>query len=144
MHRIWGGAKMAQTTERYDEPGLKEMLISLYRGMTVLFRQEMYFARGEMSNSLALLKRGTVLLLMGAVLGYSGFLVLLASAVIALAGLESVSLWLSALLVGFLVVFLGTMFLLSGMKKLKPENLKPYRTIEVVKEDLAWMKNQML
>jgi Putative Actinobacterial Holin-X, holin superfamily III len=134
---------MVQTTEGYEEPGLKEMLVSLYRDMTALFQQEVHFAKEEISNSLFRLKKGMVFLAIGAAIGYSGLLVLLASAVIALAGLEFLSLWLSALMVGLAVALIGLLFLLKGMKHVRPESLKPHRTIEVVKEDVTWMKNQM-
>jgi len=132
-----------QWTEGYEKPGLKEMLVSLCRDMTALMKQEVYFAKEELSNSLCRLKKGMVFLAIGAVIGYSGLLVLLAAAVVALARLEYVSLWLSALMVGFAVLLIGLLFLLNGIKKVKPVNLKPHLTIKVVKEDVRWIKNQM-
>jgi Putative Actinobacterial Holin-X, holin superfamily III len=134
---------MVQSTEGYEEPGLKEMLVSLCRNMTALLKQEIYFGKEELSNSLFRLKKGMVFLAVGAAIGYSGLLVLLAAAVVALARLESVSLWLSALMVGFAVLLIGLLFLLNGIKKVKLANLKPHLTIEVVKEDVTWIKNQM-
>jgi hypothetical protein len=134
---------MVQSTEGYEEPGLKEMLVSLCRNMTALLKQEIYFGKEELSNSLFRLKKGMVFLAVGAAIGYSGLLVLLAAAVVALARLESVSLWLSALMVGFAVLLIGLLFLLIGIKKVKLVNLKPHLTIEVVKEDVTWIKKQM-
>jgi hypothetical protein len=52
-------------------------------------------------------------------------------------------LWLSALLVGLVIVIAGGILLWSGKNELKADKLKPQKTIDVVKEDISWMKSQL-
>jgi hypothetical protein len=51
--------------------------------------------------------------------------------------------WLSALIVGLVVVAIGAVLLLRGRESLKPENLAPQRTVETLKEDKAWVQEQI-
>jgi hypothetical protein len=124
-----------------QEPGFKDLLRTLSRGVGVLLRQEVEFAKVEVSKQMAHARKGVILLAVGGILGFSGFLVLLAAAVAALALV--VPLWLSALLIGLAISGTGVILLLSGKNELKPENLKPQKTIDVVKEDISWMKSQL-
>lgn len=128
-------------TETGGEPGFKDLLRSLSRGIGVLLKQEVEFAKVEVSKQMAHARKGVIFLAMGAMLGFSGFLVLLAAAVFALA--QVVPLWLSALLVGLAIVIAGGILLWSGKNELKAEKLKPQKTIDVVKEDISWMKSQL-
>jgi LPXTG-motif cell wall-anchored protein len=51
--------------------------------------------------------------------------------------------WLSALIVGLVIVAIGVVLLLRGRESLKPENLAPQRTVETLKEDKAWVQEQI-
>jgi cytochrome c biogenesis protein CcdA len=128
-------------TESQEEPGFKDLLRSLSRGVGVLLRQEVEFAKVEVSKQMAHARKGVILVAAGAILGYSGFLVLLAAAVFGLA--QVVPLWLSALLIGLAIAITGGILLWSGKNELKAEKLKPQKTIDVVKEDISWMKSQL-
>jgi cytochrome c biogenesis protein CcdA len=128
-------------TETGGEPGFKDLLRSLSKGVAVLLKQEVEFAKVEVSKQMAHARKGVIFIATGAMLGFSGFLVLLAAAVAALANV--VPLWLSAFLVGLAVVIAGGIFLWSGKNELKVEKLKPQKTIDVVKEDISWMKSQL-
>jgi hypothetical protein len=130
-----------QWTETQAEPGFRDLLRSLSRGVGLLLKQEVEFAKVEVSKQMAHARKGVILLAIGGVLGYSGFLVLLAAAVFALA--QVVPLWLSALLIGFAIAITGGILLWSGKNELKAEKLKPQKTIDVVKEDISWMKSQL-
>jgi protein-S-isoprenylcysteine O-methyltransferase Ste14 len=128
-------------TETAGEPGFKDLLRSLSKGIGALLKQEVEFAKVEVSKQMAHARTGVIFLAAGAMLGFSGFLVLLAAAVAALA--HVVPLWLSALLVGLAIVIAGGILLWSGKNELKAEKLKPQKTIDVVKEDISWMKSQL-
>ena len=107
----------------------------------MLLKQEVEFAKVEVSKQMAHARKGVIFLAVGAMLGFSGFLVLIAAEVAALANV--VPLWLSALLVGLAIVIAGGILLRSGKNELKAEKLKPQKTIDVVKEDISWMKSQL-
>jgi len=51
-------------------------------------------------------------------------------------------LWLSALIVGLVVAVVGYGVLQSGVSALKRANLTPQETIETLKEDAEWAKEQ--
>jgi hypothetical protein len=51
-------------------------------------------------------------------------------------------LWLSALIVGLVVGGIGYAVLQSGLSALKRANLTPHETIETLKEDAEWAKEQ--
>jgi hypothetical protein len=50
--------------------------------------------------------------------------------------------WLSALLVGLVVVAVGYFLIKKGLDALKREDLAPRQTIETLKEDGQWIKDQ--
>jgi len=133
--------KRMYSTETGGELGFKDLLRSLSKGVGVLLKQEVEFAKVEVSKQMAHARKGVILVAAGAMLGFSGFLVLLAAAVAALA--QVAPLWLSALLVGLAVTIAGAILLWSGKSELKAEKLKPQKTIDVVKEDISWMKSQI-
>lgn len=128
-------------SESQEEPGFRDLLKSVSRGIGLLLRQEVEFAKVEVSKQMAHARKGVILVAVGGVLGYSGLLVILAAAVAALA--QVVPLWLSALLIGLAVSLAGGILLWSGKNNLKAEKLKPQKTIDAVKEDISWMKNQL-
>jgi hypothetical protein len=51
--------------------------------------------------------------------------------------------WLSALVVGVVVVAIGAFLVLRARESLKPANLAPRRTVETLKEDQEWAKEQI-
>lgn len=129
------------SSETREPPGFKDLLRSLSHGVGVLLKQEVEFAKVEVSKQMAHARKGVILVAAGAILGYSGFLVLLAAAVLGLG--QAVPLWLSALLIGLAIAIAGGILLWSGKNELKAEKLKPRKTIDVVKEDISWMKSRL-
>jgi len=53
-----------------------------------------------------------------------------------------IPLWLSALLVGLVVAAIGYFLVKRGLDALKQEDLAPRETIETLKEDKEWAKDQ--
>lgn len=80
----------------------------------------------------------TSIAIAGAVL-FSGFLVLLAAAVFGLNIVlpAATTPWLSALIVGGVVMLVGLIMLQAGRNKLKQESLMPSRTIASLRRDRA-------
>ena len=56
--------------------------------------------------------------------------------------LGAIALWVF-LVVGLVVAGVGYMFVRQGLDALKKENLAPRQTIETLKEDAEWAKQQM-
>lgn len=101
--------------------------------LLTLFRQEMALATAEISRTLRKLVQGVASIAAGAAVLYAGFLALLAAAVLGLS--RVVEPWLAALIVGGAVTIVGLVLLMAGKKTIEPENLKPQRTVESLRED---------
>ncbi len=126
--------------ERKAEPSLGELFAALASNTTTLVRQEINLARTEMAQKVPGLAKNVGRLAVGAAVAYAGFLVLLAALILALAELMPV--WLSALLVGIVVLGSASVLLCNGRDALKQADLAPRETLATLKEDTAWAKEQ--
>ena len=125
-----------------DERSLGDLFSDLSRETTTLVRQEVQLAKAELTQSATEAARGIGMLLAGGAVAYAGLLFLLLAIVFGLieAGWDA---WLSALAVGLVVVAIGAILVLRGRESLKPANLAPRRTVETLKEDQEWAKEQI-
>jgi hypothetical protein len=125
-----------------DERSLGDLFSDLSRETTTLVRQEVQLAKAELTQSATEAARGIGMLLAGGAVAYAGLLFLLLAIVFGLieAGWDA---WLSALIVGVVVVAIGAVLVLRARESLKPANLAPQKTVETLKEDAAWAKEQI-
>ena len=125
-----------------DERSLGDLFSDLSRETTTLVRQEIQLAKAELTQSATEAVRGIGMLVAGGVVAYAGLLFLLLAIVFGLieAGWDA---WLSALVVGLVVVVIGAVLVLRARESLKPANLAPRRTVETLKEDQEWAKEQI-
>jgi hypothetical protein len=80
------------------------------------------------------------MLVAGAVLGIYALGILLLFAVYALAG--PLPDWLAALIVGVVVAIIAAVLVKVGLDRVKSVNPAPDKTIDSVKEDIQWVKQQ--
>ncbi len=125
---------------RGDDRSLGELFSELSQETTTLIRQEVNLAKTEMSQKASRVGKDVGFMAAGGAVAYAGLLAILAG-VIALLGLV-IPLWLSALLVGLVVAGLGYFLVRRGLDALKQEDLAPRQTIETLKEDKQWAKDQ--
>jgi hypothetical protein len=78
----------------------------------------------------------------GGFVAYLGGLALVAFLILALRDLANISLAVSALIVGAILAIIGYVMLQRGMKELKRVDLAPRRTVETLKDDVQWAKEQ--
>jgi xanthine/uracil permease len=125
-----------------DERSLGDLFSDLSRETTTLVRQEVQLAKAELTQSATEAARGIGMLVAGGAVAYAGLLFLLLAIVFGLieAGWDA---WLSALVVGLVVVVIGAILVLRARESLKPANLAPRRTVETLKEDQEWAKEQI-
>jgi xanthine/uracil permease len=125
-----------------DERSLGDLFSDLSRETTTLVRQEVQLAKAELSQSATEAARGIGMLVAGGAVAYAGLLFVLLAIVFGLieAGWDA---WLSALVVGVVVVAIGAILVLRARESLKPANLAPRRTVETLKEDQEWVKEQI-
>ncbi len=120
---------------------LGELFSDLSREIITLVRQEITLARTELGQTASKVGRDISFLAVGGLVIYAGFLALLATVVIILATI-GLPWWLSALIVGLVVAGIGYYLVKRGLDALKKENFAPQKTIETLKGDVEWAKEQ--
>ncbi len=125
-----------------DERSLGELFSDLVRDMGTLVSQELALARTEMTEKASQVGKDIAFLAVGGMVAYAGLLAIIA-AVIALLAANGVPLWLSALIVGLVVAGIGYVLVQRGLTALKSQELAPRQTIESLKEDTQWAKEQV-
>jgi len=123
-----------------DDRSLGELFSELAQETSTLVRQEVNLAKTEMSQKASTAGKHIGVLAAGGALAYAGLLAILAG-VIALLN-DVMSLWASALLVGIVVAIVGYLLIRKGLDALKRDDFAPRETIETLKEDQQWAKEQ--
>ncbi len=123
-----------------EERSVGELLSELTRELSTLFRQEVALAKTEMSQKASKAGKDVGYLAAGGAIAYAGFLTILAGVVLAL-GLV-LPWWASALIVGVVVALIGYFLIHKGQTALKKVDLTPQETMETLKEDKQWLKEQ--
>jgi hypothetical protein len=127
---------------RKDERSLGELFGDLARDMGALFRQEVQLATTEMTHKATHAAKDLAVIAVGALVAYAGLLGIVAALIIGLAA-AGLSWWQAALLVGFVVAAIGAVLVQRGLGALKHADLAPRETIDTLKEDAQWAKDQM-
>jgi Putative Actinobacterial Holin-X, holin superfamily III len=127
--------------QRKEERSLGDLFSQLTHDLSTLLRQEVMLAKTELSQKASKAGKDVGFLAVGGALAYAGFLVILAGVVLAL-GLV-LPWWASALIVGVVVAAIGYFLIRKGQTALKQADLTPKQTIETLKEDQQWAKEQV-
>jgi len=125
-----------------EERSLGDLFGDLTREMGTLVRQEVELAKTEMTQKASTAGKNIASMVAGGAVAYAGFLAILAGIIIGIASL-GVPWWLSALLVGLIVAGVGYFLIQKGRDALKQGSLAPNQTIETLKEDAEWAKEQV-
>ncbi|MGI6208010.1 MAG: phage holin family protein [Anaerolineae bacterium] len=123
-----------------DERSIGELFTELLDETRTLLRHELRLARAETTQSLSNMARGAAQMGVGGVVAHAGFLALVAAAILLAA--EVLPAWLSALLVGLVLIVVGYLILRGGQAQLQRESVVPDKTIETLKEDREWLRDQ--
>ena len=123
-----------------DDRSLGELFAELAQETSRLVRQEVNLAKTEMSQKASRAGKHVGALAAGGAVAYAGLLAILAGLIVLLD--EVMPLWLSAFLVGVVVALVGYLLVRRGLDALKREDLAPRETIETLKEDKEWAKDQ--
>lgn len=124
-----------------EERSLGELFSELTRETSTLVRKEMELAKTEMTDKATKAGKNVGFLAVGGAVAYAGALALIAGVILLLG--NAISLWLSALIVGLLVAGVGYFLIQKGLTALKTMDMVPHQTIESLKEDKEWAKDQI-
>ena len=127
---------------RKDDRSLGELFADLARDMGVLVRQEVGLVTTELTHTATRAGRELAVVAVGGLVAYAGLLAILAAVVIGLAA-AGLAWWLAALLVGVVVALIGALLIQRGRAALKRLDLTPRQTVETLKEDTQWAKEQI-
>jgi len=127
---------------RKDDRSLGELFGDLARDMGVLVRQEIGLASAEMTQKATRVGQHLAVLAIGGLVAYAGALAIIAAIIIWL-GEVGLDWWLSALLVGLVVAIIGGLMIQRGINALKRVDPVPHETIQTLKEDGQWAKEQI-
>jgi len=124
-----------------EQRSLGDLFSELTRETSTLVRKEMELAKTEMTDKATKAGKNIGFLAIGGAVAYAGLLAVIGGVILLLA--NAVSLWVSALIVGLVVAIVGYVLVQKGLTALKSLDLVPRQTIETLKEDKEWAKDQI-
>ena len=124
------------------DTSVAELISGLVSDAQQLVHREIDLAKREVRIEVDKVRQGAVALGAGAGLAVVGALLLGHMLVYLVQALTGLSLWVSYLIVGALFAIGGGLLLMQGIKRMKDVDPVPRETIETVKEDLQWIKEQ--
>jgi hypothetical protein len=125
-----------------DERSIGELFGDLARDMGTLVSQELALARTELTDKATRVGKDVAMLAAGGLVAYAGLLAIVAAVIVLIAD-RGVPLWVSALVVGLVVAGIGYLLVQRGISALRREDLAPRQTIQSLKEDTQWVKEQV-
>ena len=123
------------------EPSLGELFKRLSTDTSELIRQEMSLAKVEMREAGATLASDATKIGIAVGLALTGVLAVGAFAIVGLGDLFN-NYWLAALIVGVLFLAIGGYLARNAINDVKRRGLKPDRTVETLREDASWVKQE--
>jgi hypothetical protein len=126
---------------RMDERPLGELFADLANETSTLVRNEVALAKVEITDKATIVGRNVASLFVGGAVAYAAMLAICAAMILALDTVMPA--WLSALIVGIVVGIVGWMMISKAMTALRRTELKPRETVESLKEDAQWVKDQI-
>ena len=123
-----------------DERSLGELFGELAQDVGKLVRQEVSLAKTELGQKASRVGRDVATIAVGGLIAYAALMLLLWAVVLLLA--LAIPLWLAALTVGLVTALVGYTLIQRGLAALKQADLTPRRTVETLREDVRWAKEQ--
>jgi hypothetical protein len=137
------------STRHNNEPSVGMLLKELTDETRTLLRQEVELGKAEISEKVSTVGRNVAYLAVGGMVAYAGLLALIAAACIGAAILlgnvmdPEIASWLGPLIVGVIVAIIGYVFVQKALSTFKNETLMPRKTMESLRENTEWFKDQI-
>lgn len=120
---------------------LGDLVAGVTNDLATLMRQEIQLARAETMEKISQTTRSLVWIAAGGMVAYAGVIGLLIAAIVGLAAF--MPLWVSAVIVGLVVLVIGFLLIQSGRNQLKNMSVVPERTVASIQEDAAMVKEKV-
>jgi uncharacterized membrane protein YqjE len=128
--------------ELKDERSIGELVGQLSQDMALLVRQEMQLAKTEINEKVTRAVRDVTSLVAGGLVAYLAMLTLVATLILVLHEGAGLAAWLAALIVTAILAIAGFVLLRGALRNLKRIDPTPRRTVETIKDDIQWAKEQ--
>ncbi len=126
----------------HDEPPIGDLFRRLSDDATRLVRQEIALAKVELRESVSVLGKSAVKVGIAAGLALLGGLAAVAFLIIALGELID-NYWLSALIVSVVLLGIAAVMGKGAMNEIKSHEMKPAQTIDTLRDDADWAKQEI-
>ena len=121
-----------------EERSVSGVLQDILRNLQEMVRSEVRLAKVEMRGEVRQAVSSSVWIAAGAVGAVSAWIFLLWACVYALA--TRMPMWSATLVVAVVVAVVAVVLIKEGIRRVKPIQPIPQRTVESVKENFEWMK----
>jgi len=128
---------------RGDDRSLGQLFGDLSRQLGTLVQKEIQLAKTEMTTRVTTVGRDAAQIGAGGALGYAALLLALIAVALLLIEVIGISPWLSFLLVAIVVGVIAAVLIQRGRAELQKTDMAPTKTIETLKEDAEWAKQQV-
>ncbi|MBA3379665.1 MAG: phage holin family protein [Chloroflexia bacterium] len=125
-----------------DDRSLGELFAELARETSTLVRQELRQAGTEIGQKATGVGKDLGVLAAGAVLLHAAFLALVVAIILGLIDL-GLDWWLAALLVAIVLAGVGYALINRARSAIKDADILPHHTMDNLKEDQEWAKEQI-
>ena len=120
---------------------LGDLFSDLATEMSNLVRQEVALAKVEVSQKAKYVGRNVGYLVVGGAIAHAAMLAVIAAIIMLLA--RVLPNWGATLLVGVVVAGIAWLLISKALSALQETDMTPRQTVETLKEDAAWMKQQI-
>jgi len=131
-----------QQQQPKQDLSIGELFADLSRSTSTLVRQEVELAKTEVTQKASRVGKDVGFMAAGGAIAYAGLFFVLAAVSIILM-MIGIPAWLSVLLVGLIAIGAGYFLINKGREGLKRDNLAPKQTMQTLKEDAEWAKQQI-
>ena len=132
---------MAQQITKEDR-SLGELFSELASETSTLVKQEVALAQTELTQKATKVGKNVGFLVVGGAVAYAALLAFVAGLIIVL-GNALDNHWLAAFIVGIVIAIAAVIMIMSALSALKTTGLTPTQTVETIKEDAQWLKDQV-
>jgi len=128
-------------TTHQNGRSVPEVLQDIVGNIEEIIRSEFRLAKAEIREEATQAAPPLKMIVVGAAIGFYALGFLIFTLVMGLATMMAT--WLAALIVGAVLGLIALALMATASKRLKHVNAVPERTIETMKENVQWAKNQI-
>jgi predicted phage tail protein len=132
--------RMNETRNMQERP-LGELFSELANETSNLVRNEVALAKIELTQKATTIGKNVGFLAVGGAVAYAALLAITAALIMLLA--QAMPAWLAAVIIGLIIAGVAWLLISKALTELRKTELTPPKTVETLKEDAQWIKDQI-